>query len=290
MDGDGEAAEQAPAARLGAGRGRRRRRGGRGRGDAHREVVLDGVERRRSSPPASMRRERDDRLLAGQAVVVRADPALRRAAGPRRPARSSRSSGSRAREAPVVALGVDGHLVAVARGGGRRARAAVGPRRVARDQRARRPRTRTPRASACGGSGSATTSSAPSAALEPHRSGPSGPGATATAPSADVRRARRVRRPAPGPGGGERGERQLGLAPVLAGAERRAQRRGAVAPQHELGRASPVAPTTSARPSWISTRRATASAVPPAATRPSVPASAQQLRSPQAVQASVMSV
>ena len=184
------------------------------------------------------------------------------------------------REAAGGDRGLDRHLdpvAAVARDerGGAAAAARRSPARRPR-RRAQPPSTRTLRASACGGSGSTTsaspppsrsgrTRSSPSPAVhDPHRAEPS-------VLQAGQSRFSHARGPAARRG--ERGERQLGLALVLAGAERRAQRLGAVAAQHELG-ASPVAPTTSTRPSWISTRRATASAVPPAATRPSVPAPA----------------
>ena len=223
-----------------------------------------------------MRRERDDVLLAGQPVGVRADPPLAEPQVPRRPRGRAARAASRAVKRPSVDLG--GRRRPRRRRGGCRATsrrragvaAAASPATIGSDaalhadaaapRRAARAAPRRPRAG------------------RPRRVGPhpheprARPTTTPTAPSRVPASSSACSPRLPAAGRGERGERQLGLALVLAGAERRTQRLGAVAAQHQLGRVDPVAPTTSMRPSSISTRRATASAVPPAATRPRVPA------------------
>ena len=220
--------------------------GGAGARDPDRQVVLDGVERPPLEAARDVRGERDDVLLAGQAVVVRADPPLAEPQVPDALAVEPLERQAR-REAAAGDRRVDGHLDAVA-AMARDERGRVGPRRgVARPAGA---------AGSAPGAASPDTASTPSstrtaarlgvrrqrlrddreraaAGFGPHAHQPARTRRDPHRAEADVRREPQRRRPPARPG--ERGERQLGLALALRRAERRTQRLGAVAAQHELG-------------------------------------------------------
>ena len=284
----GAAARRPARARRGARRRRGRRAGAGGAtrrpgppasaagsrarlGDADREVVLDRVVRPQLEPAGAVRREDDDVLLAGQPVEVGADAPVAEPQVPDAGARERRELEPRA-EAPAVAARRARRPRRRRRDAARPGAPRRSPEQLALDHAARRPRRAraAPRRAAAAAS-TTTASRAACVACARTRSTPDGP-----ATIADRRELNGAGPPlgsdAPGAraGGGEVGERDLALqlARVLGGA--RSGTRSGSAPSR-LSTSSPprpLPPIRSQRPSMISTRRATASAVPPAATRP----------------------
>ena len=257
VHGDGEAAEQPPAARLGAGHDRRGSGLGVRPARADGEVVLDRVVRPQLETARALRagRRRSPSCRGGRRGACR--PGGRRAAGPRRPrararrARAARGSGRPSRSAGTAASAPSARWRATRRAAVARdaspsttQRAVLDPHALGlrvRRQRLDRDRDRRP------------------VRARPHAQQPVGPGDDRDGARAASAPAASAGAPGARAGGGEVRERDLrSRLGRRAAARAAARRRRGSAP----ARPRPATPTSSQRPSMISTRRATASAVP----------------------------
>ena len=253
---------------------RRARRRRRRPADADREVVLDRVVRPQLEPAgARARGTTTTSFLPGRPSRCVADPAVAEPQVPHaRRGRAGRASSRALKRAVAPRSASSADLAAVAAVARDEPRAGGVGRGLARDAAARRPRRA--RASRLG---VRRQRARPRRAARRH-------GCARTRSSRRRRRRPRPRerwRPpsapppavqTPGPAAASSRAAARPRARRSRRAQRHAQRLRAVAAQHQLGRAARARRRGAGAPRWISTRRATASAVPLAATRPSVPA------------------